>query len=152
MNIAIRKSADAALNGRSIAGAASVRATGVKGLQRLLRFTFGVVPIVAGLDKFTNILVNWESYLNPQLAGMLPISAHLFMGAVGVVEVAAGILVLARPRVGALIVTIWLAAIALSLLASGRYLDVAVRDLVMAVGAYTLSQLSAISESERNAV
>lgn len=148
MNIAIRKSADTALNGRSISVGREVRAVGVHGLQKLLRVTFGIVPIVAGLDKFTDLLANWESYLNPQIAAMLPVSPHVFMGVAGVIEMAAGIVVLARPRLGAWIVTAWLTAIALSLLASGHYLDVAVRDLVMAVGAYTLSQLSAIADAE----
>ncbi len=147
MNIAIRKSADAALNERPVSVVREMRAVGVGGLQKLLRITFGIVPIVAGLDKFTNLLANWESYLNPQIASLLPVSPNVFMGAVGVIEMAAGVVVLARPRLGAWIVTGWLTAIALSLLASGHYLDVAVRDLVMAVGAYTLSQLSAISDA-----
>ena len=111
-------------------------------IRSVLRLTYGIVPIVAGLDKFTNLLTNWESYLNPLILRIVPVSAHVFMGAVGVIEVAAGILVLRFPRLGASIVSAWLVAIALSLLASGSHLDVAVRDLVMAVGAFTLAGLS----------
>ncbi len=115
-------------------------------LPTLLRITFSFVPAAAGLDKFFNLLTHWENYLNPALAGLLPVSPRAFMGAVGVIEIAAGILVFFRPRLGGLVVSAWLTCIALSLLAGGSYLDVAVRDLVMAVAAYTLSRLSAIVE------
>jgi uncharacterized membrane protein YphA (DoxX/SURF4 family) len=119
----------------------------------LLRITFGIVPIVAGLDKFTNLLTNWEQYLNPAMAGMLPVSAHTFMIIVGIIEVIAGILVLVRPALGAFIVAAWLTLIAITLLAGGQFLDVAVRDLVMAVGAFTLGRISrnASHTDERNA-
>jgi hypothetical protein len=107
-----------------------------------LKATFSVVPIVAGLDKFTNLLTHWENYLNPALAHLLPFSPRVFMGAVGVIEIAAGFIVFFRPRIGALIVAAWLAGIALSLIVSGQYLDVAVRDLVMAVAAFSLANLA----------
>ncbi len=112
----------------------------------ILRYTFGLVPIVAGLDKFTNILVNWESYLNPLVLNVIPLDGHVFMGIVGVIEIVAGILVLARPRIGGFVVMAWLVCIALSLIASGNHLDVAVRDLVMAIGAFSLSSLTSIVE------
>ncbi|GJQ21511.1 MAG: hypothetical protein HBSIN02_18660 [Bacteroidia bacterium] len=115
----------------------------------VLRLTFGLVPVVAGLDKFTNLLTNWESYLNPAFANILPLSGQVFMGVVGVIEIAAGILVLARPRIGGFVVMGWLIAIALSLIASGQYLDVAVRDVVMAIGAFTLASLSASDVQSR---
>ena len=111
----------------------------------LLRLTYGIVPIVAGLDKFTNILTNWEKYLHPGLASILPFSPHTFMMIVGVIEIIAGIIVLAKPAAGSLIVMAWLTVIALTLIASGNYFDVAVRDLTMAVGAYSLSRISRIS-------
>lgn len=111
---------------------------------KVLRFTFGLVPIVAGLDKFTNLLVNWENYLNPLVLRVFPLGGHTFMSIVGVIEIVAGILTLARPRLGGYVVSAWLLCIAFSLIASGRYLDVAVRDLVMAVGAFTLANLTAI--------
>jgi hypothetical protein len=109
---------------------------------QLLKLTYGLVPIVAGLDKFTNLLTHWVNYLNPGLAGMLPFSPETFMMIVGVIEVIAGIIVLARPAIGSIIVAAWLALIALTLIASGNFLDVAVRDLVMAIGAFSLSRIS----------
>ncbi len=112
-------------------------------IWKVLRFTFVLVPIVAGLDKFTNLLVNWEKYLNPLVLKVFPLSGQAFMSVVGVIEIVAGILTLARPRLGGYIVSAWLVCIAFSLIASGRYLDVAVRDLVMAVGAFTLANLTA---------
>ena len=115
-------------------------------IQVFMKFTYGIVPIVAGADKFTNLLTTWSEYLNPTLAGMLPFSGSTFMMIVGVIEIVAGILVLIKPRQGALIVSVWLILIALSLLASGRFLDVAVRDLVMAIGAFMLSKLSEVTE------
>ena len=108
----------------------------------LLKFTYGLVPIVAGLDKFTNLLTDWDKYLNPSVAQMIPFSPHTFMMIVGVIEIVAGLIVLARPAIGAYIVMAWLVCIALTLLTSKGYLDVAVRDLVMAIGAYSLAQLA----------
>ncbi len=110
----------------------------------LLRVTFAVVPIVAGLDKFLGLLADWEGYLGPLARSLLPISAPAFMKLAGVIEIAAGVLVLARTRVGAYVVSAWLVAIALQLLTTGRFLDVAVRDLVMALAAFSLGQLDAI--------
>jgi len=108
----------------------------------LLKYTFGLVPIVAGLDKFTNILVDWSQYLSPGLTNLLPFSAHTFMMIVGVIEIVAGILVLVRTEIGAYIVSAWLICIAMTLIFSMRYLDVAVRDMVMAIGAFTLAKLT----------
>ncbi len=106
----------------------------------MLKVTFGAVPIVAGLDKFTNLLTNWEQYLNPIVSGLIP--AGVFMRAVGIIEIIAGVLVLSKmTRIGAYVVSAWLVAIALNLLSTGHYLDVAVRDLVMAVGAFALAKL-----------
>lgn len=110
----------------------------------ILRFTFGLVPIVAGLDKFTNFLVHWENYLPPLVVKVLPVEGHTLMALVGVLEIVAGIVTLVRPRLGGFIVAAWLIGIAFSLFASGRYFDVAVRDLVMAVGAFTLANLTSI--------
>jgi hypothetical protein len=107
-----------------------------------LRLTFGIVPIVAGLDKFLNLLTDWQQYLSPVAERILPISAATFMGIVGVIEIAAGVLVLARPRVGAYVVSAWLVAIALNLLTMGRFLDIAARDVALAVGAFVLGKLS----------
>jgi uncharacterized membrane protein YphA (DoxX/SURF4 family) len=105
-----------------------------------LRVAFGVVPIVAGLDKFTNLLTNWEQYLSPWVSRVVP--ATTFMHLVGIIEIAAGVLVLTKlTRIGAYVVALWLVGIAFNLLTTGQFLDVAVRDLVMATGAFTLAKL-----------
>ena len=104
----------------------------------LLKYTYAIVPVVAGLDKFTHILTNWDKYLAPFVADLLPFSVGTFMSIVGVIEIRAGVLVLIRPKIGALVVSLWLVGIAINLLLSGEYFDVAVRDLVMAVGAFSL--------------
>lgn len=113
-------------------------------VQTILKFTYGIIPIVAGADKFTNLLTNWPQYLNPALKSALPVSDHLFMMIVGVIEIIAGLLVFISPQKGALVVSAWLVLIALNLLASLSYLDVAVRDLAMAIGAFSLAKLSTI--------
>ncbi len=116
----------------------------VSQVQTILKFTYGVIPIVAGADKFTNLLTDWSHYLNPSLVSALPFSAHAFMMIVGVIEIIAGILVFIDTQKGAYLVSAWLVLIALSLLTSGNYLDVAVRDLVMAIGAFSLAKLSTV--------
>ena len=114
----------------------------LKGVFHLMKYTFVIVPIVAGLDKFTDILVQWENYLNPGMVKLLPFTPHHFMEIVGVIEIVAGIIVFKKPRLGGLIVAAWLTLIALTLLSGLSYLDVAVRDLVMAISAYSMAQLS----------
>ncbi|MEJ8755769.1 tRNA (5-methylaminomethyl-2-thiouridylate)-methyltransferase [Pontibacter sp. H259] len=108
----------------------------------LLKYTYAIVPIVAGIDKFTHLLTDWDKYLSPVVADMLPFSPHTFMLIVGVIEIIAGVLVLLRPRIGGYIVAAWLVGITINLLTTGEYFDIAVRDLVMAVGAFCLAQLS----------
>jgi len=110
-----------------------------------LRVTYLVVPIVAGLDKFFNVLTNWPKYLSPAFAHMIPMSPHAFMRLVGVVEIIAGLLVLSGrlTRVGAYIVMAWLICIAINLVALGMP-DIAVRDLAMAVGAFALARLEEV--------
>ncbi|WP_317127021.1 hypothetical protein [Paenimyroides tangerinum] len=110
----------------------------------LLKYTFGIVPIVAGTDKFTNLLTNWEQYINPTMANLLPFSASVFMMIVGIVEIVAGIIVLKKPEIGGYIVAAWLTVIALTLLLGFNYVDVAVRDLVMAIAALSMARLSKI--------
>jgi uncharacterized membrane protein YphA (DoxX/SURF4 family) len=116
-------------------------------IQLFLKLIYGIIPIVAGLDKFTNLLTNWPEYLNPTLTSILPFSGSTFMMVVGIIEIVAGILVLIKPQQGAMVVCSWLVLIALSLIASGNYLDVAVRDLVIAGGAFALARLSALKAS-----
>jgi uncharacterized membrane protein YphA (DoxX/SURF4 family) len=112
-----------------------------------LRVALGVVPIVAGLDKFTNLLANWEGYLSPLAARVLPLSAGAFMRAAGVVEIVVGAGILfGRARLFGWIAMAWLAAIALNLLSTGRFLDVAARDAVMATAAFALARLAQVHE------
>lgn len=114
----------------------------LKPIFNLLKYAFIILPMAAGLDKFTNILTNWEHYLNPKLALMLPMPASTFMMVVGVIEIIAGIIVLIRAEIGGYIVAAWLTAIAFTLLTGFIYLDVAVRDLVMAIAALSMARMA----------
>lgn len=107
-----------------------------------LRVVFGVVPVVAGLDKFLNLLTNWEQYLSPIATRLLPFSAGTFMRAVGVIEIAVGLLILTKwTRLGAYVASVWLALIAVNLLTTGHFFDVAARDAALAVAAFALARL-----------
>lgn len=109
---------------------------------QILHLGFTAAPILAGLDKFTNLLANWEQYLAPTVVGMLPFSPGTFMAMVGVVEVVAGIGVFLKPRIFAYVVSAWLVGIIANLLIGGHYFDVALRDLGLALGALALGRLS----------
>jgi uncharacterized membrane protein YphA (DoxX/SURF4 family) len=114
---------------------------------RALRLAYGLIPVAAGLDKFTNLLVDWEKYLSPLALRLLPVSPAAFMGAVGIVEIAVGGAILAGfARVAGFVAAGWLLAIALNLVASGAYLDVAAREVGIAVGAYALGRLAQAHE------
>ena len=116
----------------------------VRSVWWTLRIVFGLVPIVAGLDKFFNLLVAWEKYLSPTFRSLIPMSPTTFMYLVGIIEIVAGIGVLFTPltRLFAWIVAIWLWCIALNLIVAGYY-DIAVRDLVMAISSLCLARLTA---------
>ena len=103
---------------------------------------FIVAPFVAGLDKFTNVPANWEQYSAPAVARLLPISGHTFMLLVGIVEMAAAVLIALHPRVGAYVVAAWLLGIIVNLLLIPGYFDVAVRDFGLALAALALARLS----------
>jgi len=112
-----------------------------------LRIAVGLGPIIAGVDKYFNKLTDWSMYLSPVATKVVPIQATTFMHIVGVVEVIAGIIVFTRwTRIGSYIVCLWLLAIAANLLTMGMFYDLAVRDVEIAVGAFALSQLSAVRE------
>ena len=114
--------------------------------------TYGLVPLLAGLDKFFNLLTDWPKYLSPWIAGLLPVSADTFMHAVGIIEIVVGVLVLTRwTRLGAWIAAAWLVLIAVNLATMGLF-DIAVRDLAMAVGAYTLARLAELRHEVPSAV
>jgi uncharacterized membrane protein YphA (DoxX/SURF4 family) len=108
-------------------------------VRTILRYTYGLVPIVAGADKFTNFLTDWTAYLRG-VESMIPIAPATFMVIVGIIEIVAGLVVLRFTRLGAYVVAAWLVAIAVVLMLGGWY-DIAVRDLVMAIGAYCLARL-----------
>src|SRR5437588_2213873 len=109
---------------------------------QILRIGFTVAPILAGLDKFFDVLVDWDKYLSPTANNVLGGHGHQFMMVVGVVEIVAGIGVALKPRVFAYIVAIWLVLIIGNLLSIPGYYDVALRDLGLALGALALGRLS----------
>ena len=112
-----------------------------------LRIALGVGPIVAGIDKYFNKLADWGMYLSPLATKVVPVSTATFMHVVGVVEIIAGLIVLSRwTRIGSYIVMAWLIGIAINLVTTGMFYDLAVRDIEIAVGAFVLSQLSVVRE------
>ncbi len=114
----------------------------LNGVYTPLKLCFGLVPIVAGADKFLNLLTEWEKYLPSIVSENSPVSPAVFMMVVGVIEIIAGIVVLSKfTRLGAYVVAIWLVLISVNVLLAGFY-DIAVRDLVMALGAYSLASLA----------
>jgi hypothetical protein len=108
----------------------------------LLRVGFTVAPIAFGIDKFFNVMVNWERYLAPWIHHLSPLSATHTMRVVGLIEIAAGVAVAVKPRYGAYIVAAWLAGIIVNLLTYSGYYDVALRDFGLMLGALTLARLA----------
>jgi hypothetical protein len=115
---------------------------GTRQALAILRIAYVAAPLAAGLDKFFNVLVDWDKYLAPKLFRS-PRKRRRFMRAVGVVEIAAGALVAARPRLGGYVVAGWLGGIIGNLLLGRRDYDVALRDLGLALGALAMAQLGA---------
>lgn len=112
-----------------------------------LRVGLGLGAFLAGLDKFFNLLTDWGTYLSPFIERLLPVSGDTFMRAVGVIEMAVGLLILAGfARIGGYVLMAWLVAIAMSLVTTGRFFDVAVRDVLMALAAFTLARLTEVRE------
>jgi uncharacterized membrane protein YphA (DoxX/SURF4 family) len=109
-----------------------------------LRLGIGLTATLAGLDKFFNLLTDWGAYVSPLAAQLLPVTIPAFMGIVGVIEVAVGIAILAgMTRIGGYVASAWLFGIAANLVAGGFY-DVAVRDVVMSLAAFTLARLTEV--------
>ena len=108
----------------------------------LLRTVFVVAPIAFGLDKFVEVLTEWDRYLAPWIDDIIPGSAHQAMLAVGIIEIVAGIVVAIIPRYGALLVAAWLAGIIVNLVSMGEFYDVALRDFGLLVGALALAALA----------
>ena len=111
---------------------------------QILHIGFTIAPILAGLDKFFNLLTNWEKYLAPFVTQTLGISATTFMMAVGVIEIVAGLLVWFKPRFGGYLVMAWLWAIIINLLLIPGYFDVALRDFGLSLGALALARLAEV--------
>jgi hypothetical protein len=109
---------------------------------QILRFGFTVAPIIAGLDKFLHLLTDWDKYLAPAVSNTLHVQPHTFMMIVGVIEIVAGLVVAFAPRFGGYLVAAWLVGIILNLIAVGGYLDVALRDLGLCLGAIALARLA----------
>jgi uncharacterized membrane protein YphA (DoxX/SURF4 family) len=109
---------------------------------QILRFGFTVAPILAGLDKFFHLLVNWDQYVPGLVARVSPIPSHTLMLLVGVIEIVAGIGVALKPRIFGYIVAGWLAVIIINLLLIPGYFDIALRDFGLLLGAVALARLS----------
>jgi hypothetical protein len=119
-------------------------ATGRPAFQAYLVLYAGFIalPIAAGLDKFFHLLVNWNAYLAPLVSDTLGVPADRFMLFVGVIEIAAGVLVAIRPQIGAYVVALWLWGIIVNLLLIPAYYDIALRDFGLSLGALALARLS----------
>ena len=110
----------------------------------IMRVAFTVAPILFGLDKFFNVMVDWEQYLAPWINDIIPGSASTAMHLVGVVEILAGVAVALKPRYGAYVVAAWLGGIIVNLLTYSGYYDIALRDFGLMLGALTLARLASV--------
>lgn len=117
------------------------------GAYLMLWIGFTVLPIAFGLDKFFNVLTNWEGYLAPWIVSIIPVSAHQAMLVVGVIEIVAGIAVALKPRYAAYIVAAWLAGIILNFLTYSGFYDVALRDFGLLLAALTLARLASVYDT-----
>ena len=118
----------------------------------ILRVGFTVAPILFGLDKLSNWLVDWPIYLAPQIDDLIPGNAHQAMLAVGVIEIVAGIVVFVRPKFGGYLVAAWLAGIIVNLLILADHYDVALRDVGLMLGAIALARLATAFEQRTDVV
>jgi uncharacterized membrane protein YphA (DoxX/SURF4 family) len=109
---------------------------------QILRVAFAALPLVAGIDKFFNVLARWPDYLAPGIPDLLGVSPRAVMHAVGVLEILAGLMVVFRPRAGGWLVAVWLWAVVANLLILPGYYDVALRDLALSLGAIALARLA----------
>jgi DoxX len=118
----------------------------------VLRVGLGVGPIITGADKFFNKITDWGMYLSPMATKVVPVSTATFMHIVGVVEIIAGLVILSKwTKLGSYVVMLWLIAIAVNLVTTGMFLDLAMRDVEIALGAFALAQLSCARESRSSA-
>ncbi len=146
--------------GRQLSGGGTERATGsftqeARGASYqafvLLRIGYAALPIVMGIDKYFNKLAPWPRYLADWIDNLVPGTAQQLMYGVGAIEIAAGILVALRPRIGAYVVAAWLAGIVINLVSYGEWYDIAVRDVGLMIGALALARLAAANSPSRPA-
>ena len=115
-----------------------------------LRIGLGVAPFLAGLDKFFNLLTNWRIYVNPLALRLIPVDPGTFLHAVGLIEMIVGLAILTRwTRLGAYVAGAWLVGIALNLVTMGTFFDVAVRDILLAIAAFTLARLTEVRQATK---
>jgi hypothetical protein len=131
---------------RPVAPGSTARRLGDPAFQAfaLLRLAFTVAPILFGLDKFLDWMVDWQRYLAPEVNDLIPGNGHQAMLAIGVVEIAAGLVVAVRPRWGGYLVAAWLGGIIVNLLLQGDYYDIALRDFGLLLAALTLARLATV--------
>lgn len=134
-----------------VATRATAPAAPARQAYELLHWGFVALPTIAGIDKFTHILVNWDQYLAEPIARILPFSAHVFMMIVGVIELVAALIVALKPRVGAYIVAAWLVGIIVNLFLDRSSYDIALRDFGLFLAALALGRLAAIYDRGRSA-
>jgi hypothetical protein len=113
-----------------------------------LRIGLGVGPFLAGLDKYFNLLTDWTMYTSPLVLKVSPFSGRTFMHIVGVIEMIVGLAILTKwTRLGSYVASAWLVAIAINLVSTGMFLDIAVRDLEMALAAFVLARMTEVREN-----
>jgi uncharacterized membrane protein YphA (DoxX/SURF4 family) len=111
----------------------------------ILRIGLGVGPFLAGLDKYFNLLTNWTAYISPLVLKILPFSGQTFMHIVGVIEMIVGLAILTKwTRLAGYVASAWLVAIAINLVSTGMFFDVAVRDIEMALAAFALARMTEV--------
>jgi hypothetical protein len=117
------------------------RRAGIAG-YRILQYTFVVIPLVAGTDKFFHLLVNWDMYLSPVARQLMGGNTHLFMQIAGATEIAVGIGMIFKPSVFSYIVSAWLLGIVINLVLTGAFFDIALRDFALALATFALGRMS----------
>lgn len=138
------KAVQAGLAERRVSIEGSLKGTLVQKAYRILKFGFTVALIIAGADKFFHFLVNWDQYLSPIVPNVFNMDGHEFMLGVGVVEMIAGLGVAFKPKIFSDLVSLWLICIVINLLTTGQFLDIALRDFGLALGAFALGRLSQV--------
>jgi uncharacterized membrane protein YphA (DoxX/SURF4 family) len=119
----------------------------------VLRIGLGVGPFLAGLDKYFNLLANWPAYISPLALKVLPFSGQTFMHIVGVIEMIVGLAILTKwTRIGGYVASAWLLAIAVNLVSTGMFFDIAVRDVEMALAAFVLARLTEVRQEALSTV